>query len=197
METPPFAHNDHFAVTERPTRTHRATRRQRAVLAAAVAVNATALAGLAYLHSVPVWARARAEAREAATPVNSATATASPSTATPAPGAAPKDARAATPEKVATLASASAAAAAPATSAPPPSALLVPDFKGKRLSEARREGKKLGLVITARDEDGERVPADMARYYRVRRQLTTAGTPVDSGAAVELRVRETEPAAGY
>jgi len=88
-----------------------------------------------------------------------------------------------------------AAAAEPAGEARP--SLTVPDFKGKRLSVARREGRKLGLVISARDDYGQRVAADVAPYYRVRRQLTEAGALVDPGAAVEVRVRELESPSGY
>lgn len=70
------------------------------------------------------------------------------------------------------------------------STLTVPDWKGKRLSVARREARKLGFSITAFDEEGGRVPANLGSGYRVRRQLTAAGTPIEPGAEVELRVRE-------
>jgi hypothetical protein len=83
-----------------------------------------------------------------------------------------------------------AATISPALGAPSRPSLTVPDFKGKRLSAARREGRELGLTVAARDEGGDRVPAALARYYRVRRQLTEAGTPVEPGAAIEVRVRE-------
>lgn len=68
--------------------------------------------------------------------------------------------------------------------------LTVPDWKGKRLSVARREARKLGFNVAAFDEEGERVPANRGSGYRVRRQLTAAGTPIAPGADVELRVRE-------
>jgi len=68
--------------------------------------------------------------------------------------------------------------------------LTVPDFKGKRLSFARREGRKLGLVVVARDGSGDRVSSDAAHFYRVRRQLTAAGTAAEPGDTVEVRVRE-------
>jgi hypothetical protein len=68
--------------------------------------------------------------------------------------------------------------------------LTVPDWKGKRLSVARREARKVGLNVTAVDESGEGVPAEVAPLYRVRRQLTKAGTTVEPGADIELRVRE-------
>jgi hypothetical protein len=76
--------------------------------------------------------------------------------------------------------------------------LTVPDWKGKRLSVARREARKLGFTVAAVDEDGEAVPADVASSYRVRRQLTAAGSPIEPGAEVQLRVREiVDSAAGY
>ena len=70
------------------------------------------------------------------------------------------------------------------------STLTVPDWKGKRLSVARREARKLGFNVAAFDEEGERVPANLGSGYRIRRQLTAAGTPIAPGADVELRVRE-------
>ena len=66
----------------------------------------------------------------------------------------------------------------------------MPDWKGKRLSVARREARKLGFNVAAFDEEGERVPADRGSGYRVRRQLTGGGHAVEPGADVELRVRE-------
>jgi beta-lactam-binding protein with PASTA domain len=80
-------------------------------------------------------------------------------------------------------------AAATATGTDRP-ALIVPDWKGKRLSVARREARKLGFNVKAIDEAGEPVPASEASAYRVRRQLTQAGTEVQPGADVEVRVRE-------
>jgi hypothetical protein len=78
------------------------------------------------------------------------------------------------------------------------STLTVPDWKGKRLSVARREARKLGFNIAAFDEEGERVPANLGSGYRVRRQLTAAGTPIAPGGDVELRVREVYDApSGY
>ena len=79
-----------------------------------------------------------------------------------------------------------------------PRTVTVPDWKGKRLSVARREARKLGLDVTAVDETGEAVPADLASSYRVRRQLTKAGTPVEPGTDVEVRVRQVaDTAMGY
>ena len=78
------------------------------------------------------------------------------------------------------------------------SGLTVPDWKGKRLSVARREARKLGLNVTAVDESGEAVAADEASSYRVRRMLTRAGTTVEPGGEVEVRVREiVDTAMGY
>jgi len=120
----------------------------------------------------------------------------SPSKPTPAPAPAPKI----------TTSSLGKTAPVPATIAPAavlPAATTgagrddaatpaVPNWKGKRLSVARREARKLGLNVTAVDESGEDVPADMASSYRVRRQIATIGN------AVELVVREIADAAeGY
>jgi hypothetical protein len=76
--------------------------------------------------------------------------------------------------------------------------VTLPDWKGKRLSVAMRAARKLGLTVSAVDETGQAVTADMASEYRVRRQLTKAGTALEPGAGVEVRVREiAEPAMGY
>jgi hypothetical protein len=90
-------------------------------------------------------------------------------------------------------------AALPSTARPDAdSTLTVPDWKGKRLSVARREARKLGFTVAAVDENGEAVPADVASSYRVRRQLTAAGSPIEPGTEVQLRVREIyDSAAGY
>lgn len=78
------------------------------------------------------------------------------------------------------------------------STLAVPDWKGKRLSVAFREARKLGITITAVDDEGEAVPADMRSSYRVRKMLTRAGTAIEPGAAVEVRAREiVDTAMGY
>ena len=60
----------------------------------------------------------------------------------------------------------------------------LPNWKGKRLSVARREARKLGLDVTAVDESGETIPSDMLSAYRVRRQLE------QMGAAVRFVARE-------
>ena len=68
----------------------------------------------------------------------------------------------------------------------------LPNWKGKRLSLARREARNLGLKVTAVDESGETVPAVMAGIYRVRRQLA------QTGEAVQFVVREiVDTASGY
>lgn len=133
-----------------------------------LAVSAVAVVAMANLESAPVRAEARADTK-----------------VPPAPSpAVPK-------EPVALATTSGTRSATDAT-------IVVPDWKGKRLSVARREGRKLGLLVTARDDDGEPVSADMASGYRVRRQLTKAGTPVEAGAAVDLRVREVvDAASGY
>jgi len=92
--------------------------------------------------------------------------------------------------------------------APVPSApartLTVPNWKGKRLSVALRDARKLGITVTALDDRGDVVttgdvlPAQPASDFRVRRMLTSAGTAVEPGADVQVRVREiVDTAAGY
>jgi len=84
------------------------------------------------------------------------------------------------------------------TSVDADSTLTVPDWKGKRLSVALREARKLGLHAIAFDETGRAVLAHEASGYRVRRMLTKAGTTVEPGGDVEVRVREAlDPAMGY
>jgi hypothetical protein len=77
-------------------------------------------------------------------------------------------------------------------------AVTLPDWKGKRLSVVRREARKLGLNVTARDSIGDTVPANDGALYRVRKQLTEAGTEVKPGSDVQVRVRMApEAAEGY
>ena len=77
----------------------------------------------------------------------------------------------------------------PADATPLPA---LPNWKGKRLSVARREARKLGVDVTAVDESGDPVPAELASSYRVRRQLAQVGS------AVQVVVREiVDAAAGY
>jgi hypothetical protein len=78
------------------------------------------------------------------------------------------------------------------------SGLTIPNWKGKRLSVALREARKLGVNVTAVDEGGEAIAAEEASGYRVRRMLTKAGTTVEPGGEVEVRVREiVDTAMGY
>ena len=80
--------------------------------------------------------------------------------------------------------------AAPAAAAVEAATLLtVPDFKGTRLSVAMREARKLGLAV-AGTEGGERIRADEASGYRVRRMLTKPGTEVEPGTVIKVAVRE-------
>jgi len=122
----------------------------------------------------------------------------------------PKDAPAkppapTTPTPKLTVASLEVPARTAPTTAPGPTARIdadgtvtMPDWKGKRLSVARREARRWGFTVAAVDASDAPVPADMAGMYRIRRQLTKAGTPVQPGATVEVRVREiAETAEGY
>jgi hypothetical protein len=86
----------------------------------------------------------------------------------------------------------------PETAVPIPSVVTVPDFKGKRLSVAMRQARKLGLVLTATGSDGSRIPSELAADYRIRRQETPANAPVEPGTTIEVRVRESvDVAQGY
>jgi len=187
-----------------------------------VALGATALCALAYFESLPARAEPRSDGNVGTAAVKQSGAPAAARAPLPASTAAKtarktgrtgaetsktadlstmrKTGRAgAETSKSVDLSSTSAAAAATDTTAAPapPATLTVPSFRGKRLSQARREAEKLGLVVSARDDEGERVPSNMARYYRVRRQLTKAGTPVEAGAAIDLRVEEDDAVMGY
>ena len=76
--------------------------------------------------------------------------------------------------------------------------VTLPDWKGKRLSVVRREARKLGLNVSAVDNTGYNVPSDEASSYRVRKQLVEAGSEVEPGSDVQLRVRViAEAAEGY
>lgn len=82
--------------------------------------------------------------------------------------------------------------------AQPPPELAMPDLKGKRLSTAIKDAKKLGLKIVARDEYGTRISAYEAANYRVRKQMIEAGTEFDPGATLKVTAREIyESAGGY
>ena len=157
------------------------SKNNRLVTVGFLAVSTLALAGVTYLEAVPARAADGAEPPAAPT---SPTAVASIVTPSASAERAPR-----TPPGI---------AVADGTSPRPTTApLSLPDFKGQRLSRARREGRRLGLVVVARDDEGQRVPAEMAPYYRVRRQLTPAGATVDPGATVEVQVREAETPEGY
>ena len=70
------------------------------------------------------------------------------------------------------------------------STLTVPDWKGKRLSVARREARKLGFNVTAVDEE-RRGGAGRRRVGLPRAPAAhRGGHAVEPGADVELRVRE-------
>jgi hypothetical protein len=90
---------------------------------------------------------------------------------------------------LALLATPGAAAGAPAGVVDAAALLTVPDFKGKRLSVAMRDARKLGLVVSG-TEGGERVRADEASGYRVRRMLTKPGSEVAPGTVIKVAVRE-------
>ena len=132
-------------------------------------VSASALGAVIHFESTP--ARAAASVAAAPTPRSA------PAGAPPAIDEVP----------VAPPAEAPAPAAA---SAAPSRAVAAPDLVGKRLSVARRVARKLGLAIVAHDGDGLRIEGDQFPDYRVRRQSTPAGTSVEPGATVEVRVRE-------
>ena len=130
----------------------------------------------------------------------SETETAAPEAASPPRSTAPKPAPKPPAPAPAAPKLTAAKAAIPTTTAPTAAAtktdgaglLEMPDWKGKRLSVARRDGRKMGLKVTAVDESGESVPAELASEYRVRRILTR------TGSAVQLVVREIFDAAeGY
>jgi hypothetical protein len=122
-----------------------------------------------------------------------------PETAEPKPAPKPPAPRPTDPAPKLTLASLNAPAPAAATAAAPTRALVtVPDWKGKRVSVARRDARKLGFHLLAFDETGAFIDADEASSYRVRRQITKAGTALEPGASVEVRAREiVDAAAGY
>ena len=108
---------------------------------------------------------------------------------TPAPAPTPPKDPPKVTQTLALLTTPGAAAGAPAGVVEAATLLTVPDFKGKRLSVAMRDARKLGLVV-AGTEDGERIRADEASGYRVRRMLTKPGTEVEPGTVIKVAVRE-------
>jgi hypothetical protein len=194
MDRAPFAN----IPQQRPSRAARA-----GAAALYVALGATALAALAFFESDAVRAEPRSEGTGATPAAAQSGAPATARAPLPFPRkAADTGATDEAPGKAAQLTSTSTGAAAADAAAlgdtkAAPAPLTVPSFRGTRLSWARREAEKMGLVVRARDDEGQRVPSDRARYYRVRRQLTKAGTPVEAGTAIDLRVEEDEAVEGY
>jgi len=142
-------------------------------------VSASALGAVIHFESTPARAAAGAAA-------------------TPAPPSPPERSRPAPIHEMPAVDPAE--APAPATSpapAAPSRAVAAPDLVGKRLSVARRAARKLGLAVVAHDGEGLRIDGDQGPSYRVRRQSPPAGTGVEPGATVEVRVREIEPPSGY
>jgi len=159
-----------------------------------------AFAAAIYIETVPAWAGVVGgdkKADEASPPASKAPAPPLPSKRrAPPPPAGTGSSRPRSLSLTDTIEPSRSQAPAP-EAAPPASALSVPDWKGKRLSIARREARALGITILARDDEGQRVSSDVAPYYRVRRQLTLAGAAVAPGATVEVRVRDAETPSGY
>jgi len=156
-----------------------------------------AFAAAIYIETAPAWAGVVGgdkKADEASAPASKAPAPPPPSKRRAAPPAGTGSSRGKSLSLSETIAEPTPAGSALAPAAP---ALSVPDFKGKRLSIARREARALGIVILARNDEGQRVSGEVAPYYRVRRQLTLAGAAVEPGATVEVRVREAETPSGY
>jgi len=160
-----------------------APKRRPFVTAACLALSCGALAVLAYVEHAP--ARADVLLRPDLSPAMDA----APVRARARRSAEPRLPAGAT-IAAARPASAHAGNAEPQAAAPAAREVVAPELEGKRLSIAQREARKLGLRVVARDEYGDRVPADAGRYYRVRRQLTEAGSQLEPGATIQLRVRE-------
>ena len=151
-----------------------------------VAVGAAALVTVVKLEVAPARAGVVIDDDAAgAAPAPSTSAGRKKGTPAPAPTP-PKD----PPKLTLALATAPGAnAVVPAAAVEAATLLTVPDFKGKRLSVAMREARKLGLAV-AGTEDGERIRADEASGYRVRRMLTKPGTEVEPGTVIKVAVRE-------
>ena len=153
-----------------------------------------AFAAAIYVETAPAWAGvvgSDQKTEEASRPASKTPAPAPPAKrrSPPPAGTGSSSRKSLSPEALEGPALESAPAPAPAP--------IVPDFKGKRLSAARREARALGLTILARNDEGQAVSSELAAYYRVRRQLTLAGAAVAPGATVEVRVREAETPSGY
>jgi hypothetical protein len=69
--------------------------------------------------------------------------------------------------------------------APEPEGVVVPDFTGMTLRDAKRAAEPLGLKVSGY-EDGAWVPLREASYYRVTWQRSRAGTEVPSGKTIEV-----------
>ena len=68
--------------------------------------------------------------------------------------------------------------------------VTMPDLIGMRVNEARRELKKLGLVMTVRDAYNDKIPIQWQRDYKVRRQTVKAGAELEKGTWVRVGARE-------
>jgi cytoskeletal protein RodZ len=161
---------------------------------ACLAVSAAALIAVTKLDAF-AGSRRRTSGPETSAPESAAP----PKSTAPKPAPKPPAPAPTTPKlTAASVAMPATTAAAAATGPGRAPGLIVPDWKGKRLSVVRREARKLGFNVKAVDESGETIPAAEASSYRVRRQLTKAGTEVALGADVEVRAREVFDAAeGY
>ncbi|MEM7151469.1 MAG: PASTA domain-containing protein [Myxococcota bacterium] len=93
----------------------------------------------------------------------------------------PATATATAPMAVATTAAANTQVAAMVT---------MPDVVGMKVNEARRELKKLGLVMTVRDSYNDKIPIEYQRDYKVRRQAVDAGTALSEGTWVRVGARQ-------
>lgn len=163
-------------------------------MTACLAVSAAAFVVIAKMDAhAGARSKSVAPAEDAAEPPAAPKSTAAPKK----PKAPPPKLEMASLKMPASTAPAAAAATTATTKTGLDSTLTVPDWKGKRLSVARREARKLGFNVTAVDQDGEAVAVGVASRYRIRQQLTAAGTPIEPGADVEVRVREIVPVEGY
>jgi len=157
-----------------------------------LALSATAFIVIATINANAAKTKTAAPDSEAAEPK------APPSTRKSAPKPAPAPAPKITTASLETKSSFAAPAAASTARKNDVAMVTLPDWKGKRLSVVRREARKLGLNVSAVDGSGSDIQADEASAYRVRKQLIDAGSQVEPGSDVPLRVRMTvEAADGY